>query len=181
MTEPDPNEGRHPWAELVGPVTDARRPQVLFSDEILEQALRQLVLYGHAGLPVLSRDGKHLSGWLTRRGVLRALGEQLGSEVREAEMGTLASRFAEEDPASGLHEPSTPLQGYEMVEITLEPGCPAVGRRIEEIAWPRDCILVAVTDAHEISVPRADLELRPGERVILLAPVAGGDAAAPGS
>jgi hypothetical protein len=39
-------------------MSDVRHPQVLFADENLEQALRQLVLYGHDGLPVL-RGGSH--------------------------------------------------------------------------------------------------------------------------
>ena len=39
------------WERLVGPVTLARQPQVLFADEDLERARRQLVLYGHDGLP----------------------------------------------------------------------------------------------------------------------------------
>ena len=39
------------WERLVGPVTLARQPQVLFADEDLERARRQLVLYGRDGLP----------------------------------------------------------------------------------------------------------------------------------
>ncbi len=35
---------------------------MLFDDEDLEQALRQLVLYGHDGLPVLSHDEHTLQG-----------------------------------------------------------------------------------------------------------------------
>jgi len=38
----------------------------LFSDEVLSQAFRQLALYGRNGLPVLTSDGRHLEGWVTR-------------------------------------------------------------------------------------------------------------------
>jgi CBS domain-containing protein len=48
------------------------RPQVLFVEEDLEQARRQLVLYGRDGLPVSSRDGQ-LRGWLNRADALPAL------------------------------------------------------------------------------------------------------------
>ena len=47
-TRPIPNEL---WESLAGPVTDIRQPQELFGDETLEQALRQLTLYGDHGLP----------------------------------------------------------------------------------------------------------------------------------
>jgi CIC family chloride channel protein len=40
----------HDWEQLVGPVTLTRQPQVLFAEEDLEQARRQLVLYGRDGL-----------------------------------------------------------------------------------------------------------------------------------
>jgi CIC family chloride channel protein len=170
MTEVDPQAPSYPWGDIVGPVTDTRHPQVLFSDETLAQALRQLVLYGRSGLPVLTPDAEHMSGWLTRRDVLRTLADALGSSVREAERGTLASRFAEHGAEAGLHVPSTPLEGYELVEITMRPGSPALGKRIDEISWPSGCQLVAVTDAREVAVPRSDLVLKAGERVLVLAP-----------
>ena len=65
------------WEALVGPVTVNRRPQTLLSNETLEQALRQLDLYGLVGLPVLSPDRDHLKGWMTRRDVIRAIAQNL--------------------------------------------------------------------------------------------------------
>ena len=66
------------WERLIGPVTLAQRPQTLFAEEDLEQARRQLVLYGRDGLPVVTRDG-HLRGWLTRADVLKALATNLNA------------------------------------------------------------------------------------------------------
>ena len=54
---------RAQWEALVGPVTVTRQPQTLMSDETLEQALRQLDLYGLVGLPVLTPD-RASSHWL---------------------------------------------------------------------------------------------------------------------
>ena len=76
-----------PWERLVGHVTDTRRPQELFPDETLEQALRQLVLYGPDGLPVLSHDGRHLRGWITHHDVVRALAAGVSSSTGEIERG----------------------------------------------------------------------------------------------
>jgi CIC family chloride channel protein len=85
------------WERLVGPVTLSRRPQTLFAEEDLEQARRQLILYGRDGLPVVSRHGQ-LLGWLTRADVLRALTGKLSSSEDEIEDGAAAAEFAVEDP-----------------------------------------------------------------------------------
>jgi CIC family chloride channel protein len=78
-------------ARVAGPVTETRQPEILFSDDTLDQALRQLVLYGRSGLPVLSPDGEHLRAWITRQRVLRALADSMSSSTKEAEQGRLAS------------------------------------------------------------------------------------------
>ena len=133
-------------ANIAGPVTETREPQAIFSDETLDQALRQLVLYGRAGLPVLSPDGQHLRGWVTRHSVLRVLAERVDSSAREAERGRLAAEFSEKDAASRLHVPPTPLEGYEIVEVTIGPESPALGRRIGEVPWPPGSIVVAASE-----------------------------------
>ena len=159
------------WERLVGPVTLARQPQVLFADEDLERARRQLVLYGHDGLPVLSHDGV-LRGWLTRADVLRALETRFSTGEREIEAGAAAADFASNDPTAAIHIPTTPMRGYEMLELRVLPDSPAAGRRISDIAWPPGCAVVAITQEREIHAARPDLELRPGERAIVLAPTA---------
>jgi chloride channel protein, CIC family len=158
-----------PWERLVGPVTLRRHPQALFAEEDLEQARRQLVLYGRDGLPVVSRDGQ-LRGWLTRADVLKALTSKLSSGEQEIQKGAAAAEFAVENPAAAIHTPSTPLHGYEILELRIHPDSPARGRRVAEIQWPPGVIVAAVTQGREIHAGRLDLELRAGERVIVLAP-----------
>jgi CIC family chloride channel protein len=157
------------WERLVGPVTLRRRPQALFAEEDLEQARRQLVLYGRDGLPVISHDG-HLRGWLTRADLLKALTTKLGSAEEETAEGAIAAEFALENPSAAIHKPSTPLHGYEILELRILPDSPARGHRVAEIEWPPGCIVAAVTQGREIHAGRPDLELQPGERVIVLAP-----------
>ena len=120
------------WARLVGPVTLTRRPQVLFTEEDLEHARRQLVLYGRDGLPVLSHDGQ-LRGWLTRADLLRALTTKLDSSEQEIEQGAVAADFAATNPSAAIHTPSTPLRGYEMLELRILSDSPARGRRVGDI------------------------------------------------
>ncbi len=166
---PRPSVDAAAWERLVGPVTLARSPQVLFAEENLEQARRQLILYGRDGLPVLSRDGR-LRGWLTRADVLRALATKLSSAEQETEAGAVAADFAVSDPSRAAHAPSTPLRGYQMLELRIFQNSPAQGRRVSDIEWPRGSIVVAVTQAREIHAARPELELYAGERVIVLAP-----------
>jgi CIC family chloride channel protein len=159
------------WERLVGPVTDRRQPQALFADEDLEQALRQLVLFGRDGLPVLSHDAQQLRGWITRNDVLSAVAERVDSSTREIEEGALASEFSVDDPESRVHVPNTPLRGYRIVELTVGTDSPAAGRRVDEIRWPAGCRVVAMTEQREIRAAASDARLRAGERVIVLAPL----------
>ena len=80
VPDAQPGEGGGPGpgpAPLPGPVTRPRDPQILFSNESVAQALRQLEVYGHDGLLVLSPDGQQILGWVTDTGVLRAIAHQI--------------------------------------------------------------------------------------------------------
>ena len=131
-------------------MTDTRKPQELFGDETLEQALRQLTLYDHDGLPVVSHDRQHLRGWITRQDVLQTLATSVSSSAAEIEHGAVAADFAARDPEALAHTPSTPLSGYEIVEITITPESPALGRPAGNIAWPPGSLIVAISEGHEI-------------------------------
>ena len=163
-------KGTEELARVAGPVTDVRQPQVLFANETLDHALRQLVLYGHAGLPVVSDDGEHLRGWITRQAVLRALADRVESFESESERGELAAEFAEQDAVSRLHIPRTPLTGYDIAEVSIRADSPAAGRRIGDVVWPPGSSAVAVTEGRELVSARSDVVLRAGERVIVLVP-----------
>ena len=158
------------WERLAGTVTDTRRPQELFGDETLEQALRQLTLYGGAGLPVLSADREHLEGWLTRQNVLEALSQTVQSSQDSIERGAIAADFGADDPTLAAHRPSTPLTGYEIVELTIGADSAAAGQRVDEIAWPPGCLVVAITEERELVALDGDTVVSAGERVILLVP-----------
>jgi K+/H+ antiporter YhaU regulatory subunit KhtT len=158
------------WENLAGTVTDTRQPQELFGDETLDQALRQLTLYGPAGLPVLADDRQHLQGWITRHNILDALTPTVQSSQRSIEQGAVAADSGADDPSLLAHRSSTPLTGYEIVELTIAPDSAAVGRRVDEIAWPPDCLVVAISQDHEPAAPGGDTVLRAGDRVTLLAP-----------
>ena len=175
--EPAPGEDEHPSTttpstleDVVGPVTAVDQPQALFPDEDLEQALRQLVLFGRDGLPVLSHDGQQVRGWITGRDVIHAVGERVAAAAPEIERGAVAAEFAVDDPEAQVHVPTTPLQGYRIVEVTVGARSPARGRRLGDIRLPAGAVLVAVSDDGNLVAPRDDIRLRAGDRMILLAP-----------
>jgi CIC family chloride channel protein len=170
--EMNPDRLDHPQFEaVVGPVIITAQPQMLLSTETLEQALRQLDLFGVVGLPVLSPDRHHLQGWLTRRDVIRAIGQTLATSTREAEKGSLAAEFAVDNAEKEVHHPTNPLEDYEVVEISISPSSPLLGLRVDEVAWPPGYLAVAVSEGRELGAPRKDSKLLVGERVILLTPV----------
>ena len=166
----------HPcqWEELIGPVADAREAQALFADESLEQALRQLVLYGHAGLPVMSHDGQ-LEGWVTRQNVLRKVASSISSTPAQVERGAIAADFAVDNPLSTAHSPPSPLSGHEIVELAVTEESPALGRTVGELSLPSGSRVVAATRGREIVPLEPESTLTAGERLILLTPAAEGE------
>jgi len=159
------------WERLAGTVTDTRQPQELFSDETLDQALRQLTLYGPSGLPVLSDDRQHVQGWITRHNILEALAQTVESSEQSIEHGAVAADFGADDPSLAAHQSSTPLTGYQIVEIAVGANSPALGRRVDEISWPPGCLVVAVTDQDARATSSTDTTLRDGTRISILARV----------
>ena len=159
------------WWRDLGGATETRAPQELFEDETLAQALRQLTMYGHSGLPVLSADRRHLRGWLSRHGVLTALAETVATADQDTERGAVAADVGAEDPVRLAHRPGTPLHGYEIVEIRVDSDSPLVGRRLADLAWPPGSVVVARSERGELVAPRADAAVEPGERIVVLAPI----------
>jgi CIC family chloride channel protein len=155
---------------LPGPVTREYDPQVLFSNESVAQALRQLEVYGHDGLPVLSPDGQQILGWVTGADVLRAVARQIGASRHQAPEAQLTAEWAVGHPASARREPPSPLPGYQIVEVTLSEDSPAAGQPLGSIEWPCGWTLVTVTRDGQPGSPGPEGMLGAGDRISLLAP-----------
>jgi len=154
---------------LPGPVTYQRQPQAVFAGESLAQALRQLVIYGRDGLPVLSSDGQQVAGWVTNNRVLQAVARQVHAAQSQAAQGQLAADWAFPDPHSTLREPPTPLRGYQILEITIAGGSPAAGQTLGTLSWPAGCKPVSVLHSRTMRDPDPAMALSAGDRIILLA------------
>ena len=150
------SEGAAPnWDALLGPVTRIREPQLLFGNDSLAQAVRQLARYGRDGLPVGSVDGRSVQGWLTNQSVMRAVARQL---------------TAEETDNAADHDPNSQLNGYHIVERTLGEASGAIGRALGELDWPAGHRPVSVLhNRHLLDVDPA-LRLAAGDRISFLVP-----------
>jgi len=168
-----PGHGRNPGPAVVaGPVAGRHDPQAVFASESLSQALRQLEVYGRDGLPVLSPDGRHIQGWITNTGVLQALARQITGPAARTQ-AIRAQQAAEpdgEDSTPDLRHPPAPVNGYQLAEITIAPGSPAVGRTLSDVAWPDAATLVSVLRGRRLHAPDPGTTLAPGDRVSLLIP-----------
>ena len=159
----------------------ARRPQELFGDETLEQALRQLVLYGRDGLPVLSHDGQHLQGWITRHDVLRALADSVSSSATRDRARRRRRRLRRRRPRSTAHTPSTPLARLRDRRDHDRPESPALGRRVGDDRLAGRIAESSPSPKDARSYAPHDTELRARGQLILLAPADPGAAEQPRS
>lgn len=143
---------------LLGPVTRVREPQALFANDSLAQALRQLVLFGRDGLPVIDTEAKSVQGWLTNQNVLRAVAASFTDMPPDAH------------PTTPEHDPHSELDGYCIVEHTLGADSLAVGRLLGELAFPDGHLPVSVLHNRQLTDADAKLRLTVGDRINVLAP-----------
>jgi CIC family chloride channel protein len=169
--QPGEADGQGPAPRpLPGPVTREYDPQVLFSNESVAQALRQLEVYGHDGLPVLSPDGQQILGWVTSAGVLGAVADQIETSRQQAPEAQIAAEWALSDPGSALREAPAPLPGYQVLEVTVPEDSSAVGQPLGAIAWPHGWTPVSMTRDGQPGSPGRGRMLGAGDRIDLLAP-----------
>ncbi|HEY1618919.1 MAG TPA: TrkA C-terminal domain-containing protein, partial [Streptosporangiaceae bacterium] len=156
------------WETLAGPVSYQGDPQALFATESLAQALRQLEVYGHDGLPVLSADGRQVQGWITAPGVLRAIARQLTAPDAETAPAQATADGEHADPDTIRQHPPTPLPGYRLTEIAITSGSPAAGQKLKDVAWPLASMPLSVLRSRRLRPPHPELVLAPGDHVSLL-------------
>jgi len=56
-----------------------------------------------------------------------------------------------------------------LVEVTLPPGSPQVGRRVGDVPWPTDTALVAILRSERVLVPSTDDPIEAGDELVLIA------------
>jgi CIC family chloride channel protein len=161
---------RRDWTTLFGPVTRIREPQALFANDSLAQALRQLVLYGRDGLPVIDTDARHVQGWLTNQHVLRAVATYLADAEPDMAASRTAANWADPHAGTAEHDLRSQLAGYHIVECTLGPDSAAVGRTLGEFDWPASHLPVSILHDRQLVEADPTVRLATGDRINILAP-----------
>lgn len=164
--------GHRDWTALLGPVTRVREPQALFANDSLAQALRQLVLYGRDGLPVIDTGARQVQGWLTNQNVLHAVDNYLAEVQPDIAASHRAAAWADPKAQSAEHDPRSQLAGYRIVEYTLEPESAGVGRILGELDWPAGHFPVYLHRERRVVGADANIRLAAGDRINILVPVA---------
>lgn len=140
-----------------------RGPQALFENETLEQALRQLVVYGHRGLPVLAEDGRTVVGWITNQDVMTTFAQRLGKTLGEAEQGVRAAEFAAHTQTG---EPYAPLHGFRLETVSVPDS--QSGTAIDDLDLGRAAIPVSIQRGHRRLRPEPGTPLRARDVVTVL-------------
>jgi CIC family chloride channel protein len=134
----------------------AKSPVTIFPDQTLEEAVRRLGSQGLRQLPVVSRhDPSVLLGLLRHSDVINASGRALATRVRAAQPA----------PTPALVE----LYGTDEMEFKVTRRSPLAGKRIRDIELPKDSIIVSIVRDGSPIIPRGDVSLEPGDRVVLIA------------
>jgi CIC family chloride channel protein len=161
------------WTALLGPVTRVLEPRALFANDSLAQALRQLVLYGRDGLPVIDTDARRVQGWLTNQNVLRAVAAYLAAAEPDIAASHRAAEWADRQAETAEHDPRTQLAGYRIVEHTLAPDSAAVGRTIGELDWPAGHLPLSVLHDHRLVEADPTVRLTASDRISIIVPTIG--------
>ncbi len=137
-----------------------KNPVTIFPDQTLEDAMRRLSSQGLEQLPVVSRHAPSvLLGLLRHSDVINASGRALTASAQPGQPGQPAQ------PAPAQVE----LYGTEEMQLDVSSGSPLAGKRIRDIDLPADSIIVSIVRDDSPIIPRGDVSLEPGDRIVFIA------------
>ncbi len=142
-------------ARTVGQVC-TRDLLVAYPDETIHAALQRMSTRDVGRLPVVAReDPRRLLGVLRRSDLVRAYDIAL---TRRAVI-----RHRAQQVRLGA------FSGVSVEEVVIEAGAPCVGRRLSEVAWPRDCVIATIRRGRQVLIPHGDTVLKAGDVLVAVA------------
>ncbi|WP_322506868.1 chloride channel protein [Anaerolinea sp.] len=133
-----------------------RSLEVTYPDESLSLALRKMSTHNIGRLPVVDReDPQHLVGLLRRADIIRAY--DIALTQREL------FRHRAQQACLNWMTPSS-IQVY---EFNLCSSSPWVGKAIQDIPLPENCLIVSLTRHKETFVPRGNTILKGGDTLVV--------------
>jgi CIC family chloride channel protein len=125
------------------------------TDETVGAALRRMAPRDISRLPVVSRENpRQLLGMVRRNDIVRAY-EVGATRQEEGRLQTSQARVKE-------------VSGFGTIEMRIESGSISAGKKLSEIPWPREAVVVSVKRARKSFIPRGSLVLEAGDHISLL-------------
>lgn len=135
-----------------------REVEVAFPDESLNMALRRMSRRDVGRLPVVARDNpRKLVGVLRRADVIHAYDIALTRRV--------AQRHQEHAVRLDALTPSQ----VNVTDIVVELNSPIDGKRMNEIPFPRECVVASVRRGGQVFIPRGETVLIAGDMLVVVA------------
>lgn len=132
----------------------SRTVVTVYPDQSLEDAMRLFAVYDYRVLPVVSRENpRRVVGILGRDDVLRAYNAHTLHGLETSRKVHFLRHLARD-------------QGS-FRELVLPPSSPVVGRSLAELDLTAQCLLVSVTRAGTVLIPRGRTRLQAGDRLLL--------------
>lgn len=164
------NEAERDCTALLGPVTRIREPQALFANDSLAQALRQLIVFGRDGLPVIDTEARRVQGWLTNQDVLRAVSTYFTELQPDTTSDSSTIAMAGPQAVGAEHDLHSQLDGYCIIEHTLTRDSAAIGQAPGDLDWPPGHYPVSVIHNRQLVDADTGVCLAVGDRVNVLSP-----------
>ncbi len=147
----------HATGKAVGDAC-TRQVEVAFPDETLNMALRRMSRRDVGRLPVVSRENpRRLLGVLRRADVIHAYDIALTRRVTQRH----------QEHAVRL-DALTPTR-VDVSDIVVEIGAPAAGKCMNEIPFPRECVIASVRRGGQVFIPRGETRLQAGDLLVVVA------------
>ncbi|MBN1536426.1 MAG: chloride channel protein [Anaerolineales bacterium] len=127
----------------------------LFPDETLDDALRHFGAMDVGRIPVVNRaNPRHVLGVLRRSNIVHSLSMAMANKHKSMRR---INRLRMEA-----------LVGSELVELYLSKDDAMVGKRLNAIKLPENCVIVSIQRGRRVVVPRGHTQLLAGDRLIAL-------------
>lgn len=118
----------------------------IYSEDVLWTAIKTMGTRGIGQLPVLQSGTNKLVGMVSRHNIMNAYNMAITYKLRDQHRSERMRLNV--------------LTGAHVLEMRLEEGMPVIGKKIQDICWPKDCIIAAISRKNKLIVPHGYTELR---------------------
>lgn len=131
---------------------------VVFPDDTLSSALRQMSEHDIGRLPVVSRtDKQKLLGVLRRADVIHAYNLALARRVEQ--------RHHEGSVQLGAMTPDR----VDVTDAIVEVGAPIAGKKMKEISFPKECVIASIQRGSKIIIPHGETTVQARDVLVIVA------------